>query len=258
MVTWVSTDWVQQHLDDPGVKVLDPRRPMRYMMGHLKGAVNLPMYKAFDAQTRLRSVDDLAAWIGAAGLGDDVTPVLYDSLDGQYSSMLTWILEYLGRTDVHLMEVFYDQWVKEDRGVYYKPVPGTPATFTPSTNEVVRSDWQAAKDSGAKVVVDFRTPEEYAGETRSPEEVGGHIPGAVNLVWSNLVGKDNSFQAAKADLDRVTADAGLSSGAQVIAYCRTGPRAAVGYMVLKELGYEVSLYDGSFKDWTDRGLPLET
>ena len=258
MVTWVSTDWVQRHLDDPGVKLLDPRRPMRYMMGHLKGAVNLPMYKAFDAQTRLRSVDDLAAWIGAAGLGDDVTPVLYDSLDGQYSSMLTWILEYLGRTDVHLMEVFYDQWVKEDRGVYYKPVSATSANFTPSANEAVRSDWQAAKDSGAKVVVDFRTPEEYAGETRSPEEVGGHIPGAVNLVWSNLVGKDNSFHADKSELVRVAADAGLSSGAQVIAYCRTGPRAAVGYMVLKELGYEVSLYDGSFKDWTDRGLPLET
>ena len=258
MVTWVNTDWVQRHLDDPAVKVLDPRRPMRYMQGHLKGAVNLPLYRAFDGQARLMSVDDLAGWIGRAGLGDGVTPVLYDSFDGQNSSMLTWILEYLGRTDVHLMEVFYDQWVKEDRDVYYKPVSPVSASFTPSANEAVRSDWQVVKDSGAKVLVDFRTPEEYSGEKRVAEEAAGHIPGAVNLAWTSLVGKDNSFQAAKADLDRITAEAGLSSGTQVIGYCRTGPRAAVGYLALKELGYDVSLYDGSFKDWTDRGLPLET
>jgi 3-mercaptopyruvate sulfurtransferase SseA len=54
MATLVTAPWVEQHIDDPHILLLDPRRPMRYLQGHLKHAVNLPVYKAFDADGKLR------------------------------------------------------------------------------------------------------------------------------------------------------------------------------------------------------------
>ena len=95
-VTWVSTDWVREHMSDPDIILLDPRRPMKYMSGHLEGAVNLPVYTAFDEQARLMEPDALARWAADAGLSNNRTPLLYDSVDGQNGAMLSWILQYLG------------------------------------------------------------------------------------------------------------------------------------------------------------------
>src|ERR1051325_7366492 len=131
MARFVSMAWVVEKLDDPNYVVLDPRRPMKYLSGHLKKAVNLPAYKLFNDRLLLLTVDELAKAIGAAGLDDKHTPILYDSFDGQNSSVLAWILEYLGRDDVHIMDRFYDQWLAAKHDVFYKPVEATARSFTP-------------------------------------------------------------------------------------------------------------------------------
>src|SRR5262245_31919988 len=122
MTEFVSTAWVEEHLNDANYLILDPRRPMKYLSGHLKGAVNLPAYKAFDDQLALLPSETLAKWIGAVGLDDRRSPILYDSFDGQNASVIAWILEYLGRDDVRIMNRFYDHWLAEKREVLYKPV----------------------------------------------------------------------------------------------------------------------------------------
>ncbi len=93
MAKFVSTAWVAERLDDPNYVILDPRRPMKYMSGHLRNAVNLPAYKSFDENLSLLPVDFLAKSTGAAGLDNQHTPILYDSYDGQNSSAIAWILE---------------------------------------------------------------------------------------------------------------------------------------------------------------------
>src|SRR5215469_9843872 len=126
MAQFVSTAWVAERLDDPTYLILDPRRPMKYLSGHLKNAVNLPAYKCFDADLALLPAETLVTMIGAAGLDQHHSPILYDSYDGQNSSVIAWILEYLGRDDVYIMDRFYDQWLAEKREVLYKPVEATP------------------------------------------------------------------------------------------------------------------------------------
>ena len=69
MTRFVGTAWVAEKLDDPNYLILDPRRPMKYMSGHLKNAVNLPAYKSFDENLALLPVDMLVKSIGAAGGG---------------------------------------------------------------------------------------------------------------------------------------------------------------------------------------------
>src|SRR5262245_40525640 len=103
-------DWVAERLQRPDVLVLDPRLSMRYLQGHLPGAVSVPAPGAFGPDGALLPPDQLANWLGAAGLREDLTPVVYDSHDGQRGALLVWVLEYLGRQDVCLLDVFYEAW----------------------------------------------------------------------------------------------------------------------------------------------------
>ena len=191
-VTWVAPDWVAGHLDDADVLLLDPRRPMKYMSGHLKGAVNLPVYTAFDGEARLFEPNVLAAWAADAGLSNGVRPLLYDSFDGQNGAMLSWILQYLGCPEVLLMDTFYEGWAADGGEVFYRPVPPTPAHFTPSLNESIRARFSDVGGGGSAALVDFRSEPEFTGEDSDPGQ-GGHIPGAAHVQWRSVVGDNNAY-----------------------------------------------------------------
>ena len=113
-----------------GYLLVDPRSAMRYLMGHLRGAVSVPLKKLQDEQGRLRPPEELAATFAAAGMGDDVIPVLYDGSDGRNAAMHAWILEYLGRDDIHIMDLLYDHWKEQGREVLYRPVATEARSFT--------------------------------------------------------------------------------------------------------------------------------
>ena len=96
MVTFVSADWVAERIGQPGYLIIDPRSAMRYLMGHLRGAVSVPFKKLQGPDGQLGSPEQLAAVFGEVGLGDDVAPILYDHQDGRNAAMAAWVLEYVG------------------------------------------------------------------------------------------------------------------------------------------------------------------
>ena len=256
MAILVRAGWVAERIDSPDMLLLDPRRPMKYLQGHLENAVNLPLFQAFDVQGQLLSPDALARWIGAAGLGEKTAPVLYDSPDGQNAAMLAWILEYLGRTEVHLLDVFFERWVAEGREVFYKPVHTTAKTFTARVNPQIRATLDDLRANPDLKLIDFRSHDEYTG-ARDLDGRPGHIPTAVNLVWRDLVGPSQTVLAPQEELAQMLTAVGIARGDRIVAYCRTGPRAALGYLALRQYGYEVRLYDGSYAEWARHSLPVE-
>lgn len=258
MAQIVSPQWVADRLADSAFAVIDPRRPMKYLSGHLPGAINVPMYKAFGADGGLLTPDALAALIGGCGLGDTRAPILYDSPEGQNAAMLGWILEYLGRRDVHVMGAFFESWKNSGREVLYKPVDAPAARFTPTPEPSVRVTIDELRQSfGRAALIDFRSPEEFSGRKSMADDQPGHIPGAVNLPWRALGEPPDGLLKSREELQRMLADAGIGRGGTVVAYCRGGPRAALGYMALRELGYEARLFDGSWAQWSKAGLPAE-
>ena len=261
MATFVSTDWVEERLEAAGFLVLDARSAMRYLQGHLKSAVSLPLRKMLDQQARLLPVDQLSRVFGSVGLGGRETPVLYDGHDGRNAAMLAWALEYLGRDDVHIMEVVFDRWKDQGREIFYRPVQPAARDFTARVDAGARACLADISGAPDLKLVDTRSREEFAGEIDAGEtdadERPGHVPGAVNVVWQELVGEDGHLLCSGEKARQVLAAAGINRNDRIVAYCQVGVRAAVAYLAFKRLGYDVRLYDASYAEWERSGLPVE-
>jgi thiosulfate/3-mercaptopyruvate sulfurtransferase len=257
MAKLVDAEWVAERLESKEIIVVDPRRPMKYLSGHLPGAINIPIYQAFGADGKLLKPAGLADFIGGAGLGDSATPVLYDSPEGQNAAMLAWTLEYLGRRDVRILDSYYENWQARGMEVRYKPVTAAATRFTARENPAIRATLAEVRDGARAKLIDFRSPEEFSGERAIGEDVPGHIPGAINIVWRDLASPPERILAQAQKIAALFAAAGIKRGDDVIAYCRSGPRAALGYLALKEAGFDARLFDGSYAEWTGSGLPAE-
>ena len=256
MVTFVSADWVSERIDRPEYLIIDPRSAMRYLMGHLRGAVSVPFKKLQGPDGRIGQPEQLAAAFGEVGLGDGVTPVLYDHQDGRNAAMAAWVLEYLGRDDVHVMDMLFEAWKEEGREVLYRPVPTEPRAFTAHLNPTVRITMDDLATDGGSKLLDTRTPEEYLGQTEMDSRPG-HIPGAVNLSHSEMVGAGGRLLIEPDLLNQRLAAVGITPGDTVVAYCRSGVRASLAYLSMQQAGYDVRLYDGSYAEWMESGNSVE-
>ncbi len=257
MAKLVGVGWVAARIESKDIIVVDPRRPMKYLSGHLPGAINLPIYQAFGADGKLLATAALAEFIGSAGIGGSAIPVLYDSPEGQNAAMLAWTLEYLGRTDVSVLDCFYEHWKEQGMEVRYKPVTAEPVAFTVRENPAIRATLAEVRDGAGLKLLDLRSREEFIGERTIGEDTPGHIPGAVNLAWRDFASPPERILAPPDRIERMLSGAGVGRSDRIIAYCRSGARAALGYLALKELGYDVRLFDGSFAEWSRNRLPAE-
>lgn len=256
MATFVTADWVAERIDQPEFLIIDPRSAMRYLMGHLRGAVSVPFKNLQGPDGKLGAPEQLAAAFGAAGLGDDVTPVLYDHQDGRNVAMAAWVLEYLGRDDVHIMDLRYEAWKDQGREVLYRPVAVEAKPFTVRLDSSVRATLADAADPGTSVLLDTRTVEEYDGQVEMDHRPG-HIPGAVNLPHTEAAGEDGNLLIEEFELRARLGVAGVANNDSVIVYCRSGVRASVAWLALRQFGYEARLYDGSYAEWMDSDQPVE-
>ncbi len=259
MVTIIDMPWLDQHLADQRLKIVDPRSIIKYLGGHIPGAVSLPVLKVLDQKTlELKPEVLLAEEFGGIGIDADTTVVVYDSFDGQNSAMLAWVLEYLGHERVKILSSFVEAWSQEGRELLYRPIKPDRASFQTRLNPAVRATLHDVAKTENRKLVDLRSPEEFNGELTS-EARAGHLPGAINLPWNRLLGHGNEFLRSKSELEEAARSIGLGPADQIVTYCNYGPRAAVGYMALQQLGYEnVRVFDGSFHQWAlHPELPVE-
>jgi thiosulfate/3-mercaptopyruvate sulfurtransferase len=253
----VSADWVAERLGSPGYVFIDTRPAMRYLMGHLKGAVSVPQRKMrdMDNEGRLLPAEALSGVFSAAGLGDGDRPVLYDGYDGLNAALAAWALEYLGRDDAHVMDLAFEGWKAQGREVLYRPVTPETRHFAPRVNAGVRATLADVSGGEGLKLIDARSAEEYRGEAGGDRP--GHIPGAVHVAWDSLAGDDGSLTCSPERAQEVLDAANVGPNDRIVTYCQTGTRAAVVYSSLKRLGYDVRLYDASYAEWHRSGLPVE-
>jgi thiosulfate/3-mercaptopyruvate sulfurtransferase len=261
----VDTDWLEQHLDDPNVRVIEvDEDTTAYEKGHIRGAVgwdwNVDLHS--DVGRDYRDQAGFSELLSAAGVGPDSTVVLYGGNNNWFAAYAYWLLKLRGFDQVKLLNGGRKKWELESRELTQEAPSVTPTGFAIAGAE--RPEIRALRDEvlskvGTDVgLVDVRSPEEFRGEKLAPDhlpqeqaQVPGHIAGAANIPWAKAANEDGTFKTAD-ELRELYAAAGISGDREVIAYCRIGERSSHTWFALQELlGFEnVKNYDGS---WTEYG-----
>ncbi|MFB6111096.1 MAG: sulfurtransferase [Halobacteriaceae archaeon] len=235
---------------------VDVRDPWEYDgIGHLPGAVNIPFERFRSDGTgptgMLPAPAHWASLLGEAGLGPADRIVAYDDTHGVFAARFVVTALLYGHTEVHLLNGDYSAWIREHAASTEAVTPDQVTYPTPALDRSVLVDAdavaRAAVDEGA-VLVDTRSPEEFAE---------GHIEGATNLDWVELVDEDTRRLRPEPELRRILGDRGIVADRRIVLYCNTARRISHTYVVLRHLGFEtVDFYEGSLTEWRDAGRPL--
>lgn len=270
----VSTDWVADHLDDPHVRLVESNEDiLLYDVEHIPGAVKVDWHTDLN-DSLVRDYVSKAAFeelMQRNGISNDTTVVFYGDKNNWWATYAFWVFQLFGHTNAKVMDGGRAKWVEEKRPMtrekpHYERTDYTAQERNDAPIRAFRNDvLEHIQAKGA--LVDVRSPGEYKGELLHmpdyPQEGavrGGHIPGAKNVPWARAANPDGTFKSANELRAIYEEEQGLSSDANVVAYCRIGERSSHTWFVLTYLlGYDnVRNYDGSWTEWGNAvGLPIE-
>ncbi len=253
----ISAQQLAKIYKNPDVVVVSTRKTSDYKKVHILGAVHIDhhdLYKEGPVASMIKSPDELAKIFGAQGISDTKEIVLYDDGSGKYAGRVYWILKYLGAKNVKILDGHMAAWKAARKPVTKNPTKIKPATFTPHVNKALlatMADVQKAVGSGSAVIVDARSAGEFNGTAASTTlKRKGHIPGAVNIEYKQLMDANGKIKPA-AELQKIFNAKGVTKDKEVILYCESSVRAGIEFLVLTSiLKYpNVKVYDGAFLEW---------
>ncbi len=273
----VSTQWVSDHLGDPGIVVAEvDEDASAYHSSHIPGAVGFDWRADFQDPLRRSFLDrdGFAKLMNSRGTGNDDHVVLYGGNNNWFAAYAYWYFKVYGHARVSLMDGGRKLWELEGRELTSEDtkvatgsgyVAGEPDPEIRARRDQILAEYVGAPPGTA--LVDVRSPAEFSGEIIAPEhlpqesaQVPGHIPGAANVPWGKAVNPDTGTFLPAEVLQRLYSEQGVTPDTDIVAYCRIGERSAHSWFVLHEiLGYDkVRNYDGS---WTEYGslvdVPVE-
>lgn len=262
----VTTDWLEEHLGDPGLVVVQVGFPWdapdalvrtAYREGHIRGARLLPWNALAIRRHGCENEFPPLAWMTAAvrrlGIDEDSRIVLYDTAWGLEAARAYVMLDYLGLgARASILDGQWPKWHAELRDIEAGVTEVERSAFVPRPRaetlvtlaEMRDLVWLARQKPTTVSLIDARPEEQYAD---------GRIPGAENLpcLASLRMPFSPEFRDAS-ELREMFESAGARPGRTVVAYCATGTEAPLVYVAAKHLGYPARFYDGSFEEWSRR------
>jgi thiosulfate/3-mercaptopyruvate sulfurtransferase len=268
----VDTDWVAEHLDDDGIRVVEvDENPALYAEAHIPGAIGFDWKQDLQDQVKrdFLGPQEFGELMGSRGISNDHTVLLYGDRNNWFAAYTYWYFKYYGHDDVKLINGPREKWIEEGRETTSDVPSYDAAKFEAKGADKDIRAWRDevldALDEDTKLV-DVRSPQEYSGELiamagyeQEGAQRGGHIPGAASVPWAQAVNEDGTFKS-KDELEELYKSKGVLDGDPIIAYCRIGERSAHTWFVLHELlgKDDVKNYDGSWTEWGNMvNVPIE-
>lgn len=266
----VSTAWLAERLSDPDLVVLHIGQQGSFEAGHIPGARSASLRRLItvneaDIRDEMPPATDIGKALSDLGINDQSRVVVYfaDESIAWAAARYLLTLEYVGMADrAAYLDGGLPGWVAEERPVSTDvPSINTTSLEVAAVPDVlVETEWLYARleDPGI-AVVDGRPPEGFSGVTGHWERLG-HIPGAGNIPFFDLLAEEPPFLLkSREELSKLFREAGVRAGDTVVVYCGTGLWASLPYLAARHLDFEVRLYDGSYQEWSaDKDLPVVT
>lgn len=269
MESIVSKQWLLARMYEPDLVIVDCRFDLTnteagraaYQESHIPGAVYLDLEQDLSAPLSehggrhpLPDPQELASKLSKAGIRNESRVVAYDDQGGMYAARLWWLLGWLGHKNVAIMSEGFSAWSDGGYPVTASTPVVVPATFVPN----VQNNWvadvhkvQQAIGNDKALLVDSRDFSRYKGDEEPLDKKAGHIPGAINRFWKQLLDQNGMWKKEpelREQLAPVTK--ALDEGREVMVYCGSGVSATPNVLALHLLGYpQVKLYAGSWSDW---------
>jgi len=266
----VSPQWLNEHLSDPSILVLDIRSAIdgggaqAYAESHIPGAVHSDYDKAGWRVTRnnvpfmLPSDAQLEKLLGETGIDEDVhvvvVPAGVHATDFGSAARVYWTLKVAGHKAVSILDGGFAAWKAANLPVESKINPPSPKIFTLALDQsmlAIGKDVETVTKTGhGATLLDGRPATFFSGKEKAPAaRAYGHIPGAINLDSATFYDPASNRLRSSTELASI---AQTVPGGPVLSYCNTGHWAATNWFVLSELlgRRDVKLYDGSMVEWT--------
>jgi thiosulfate/3-mercaptopyruvate sulfurtransferase len=266
----VDADWLKANLNN--VVVLDARDEKQYNAKHVAGAIHVAWQPFTDMEGKnpgdkgwgtLLEPSKLADVIGKLGIDGTKPVVIYNGAPEKTwgeDGRVAWTLKMAGIKDIKILNGGWSAWeakgYESDANV---PTP-TPVNFKIAsmaeslnvTTDYINSNLDKIK------IIDAREVDEYNGATKFGEKRGGHLPGAINITWTQVYNADGTIKSQK-DLEALFSSKGINKDDEIATYCTKGIRSGHLALILKMAGYDKAKnYDASFYEWAgNESLKLE-
>ena len=268
-IPFVTTTWLADNLRSPDLLIVDGSWHLptaerdaaaEYAKAHIPGAVFFDIDKICDHTTdlphMLQDAISFSSDMRKLGLGDGMRVVVYDQSDIFSAARVWWTLRAFGVAEVSILEGGLAQWQADDLPIEEGVRQRQPRHFTARVDHSLVADLDEVRKAlagGAIQVVDARAADRFRGDAPEPRPKlrSGHMPGAKNLPWGDLVVAGRL--KPKAALQSAVERAGIDLAKPILTTCGSGVSAAILSLVFEHLGSRpVPIYDGSWAEWGKR------
>ncbi|HXS06874.1 MAG TPA: rhodanese-like domain-containing protein [Rhizomicrobium sp.] len=263
----VAPAWLNEHKADKDLVILHVGTAAGYQAAHIPGAHlvdqnGLTVKSPEGLLTELPPPEELRAAMQVLGISDRSHVVVYSETEG--IARATRIILTLDSAGFGKRAALLDGGLKGWQGAGFATsadaAPATTVILSPlkMQSRIVTADYvQAHLKTPHTTIIDARASEFYNGEKAGMDGAAlGHVPGAHSLPFTSMTSADGKLKSPE-ELKALFADAGVKPGDHIIAYCHIGIQATAVIFAARTLGMDARLYDGSFQDWSKRGLPVE-
>lgn len=260
----VSTDWLASNLNRSDLTIIEIGDRATFEKGHIPGARFVALHDIVvdraGIPNELPDVAVLERVFGVAGVRDNGKIILY-SHDVIDAARAFFTLDYLGCGDrTAILDGGFVKWTADRRPLQAGGVVLEESRFVAHPKPEVLANIEdvrtacanSQRASADSIIVDARSWEQYSGAESGPGiSKPGHIPGAFSVPEDYNLTADTAAVFRDAEtLRTLYRGCGVPLNVRLIVYCRSGMQASVTYFVLRYLGVDVRLYDGSYAEWS--------